>query len=79
RSFGTRWSRKVMPATLQRLMRHADIKTTMAFYVQQEADEIAAGLWREHQPAATTDDEAGPVAGDTATESPSLSSRTTAR
>jgi integrase len=45
RSFGTRWSKKVMPATLQRLMRHADISTTMAFYVQREADDVAAELW----------------------------------
>jgi len=37
-----------MPATLQKLMRHADIKTTMTFYVRQQADEIAADLWRLH-------------------------------
>ncbi|MCA9028675.1 MAG: tyrosine-type recombinase/integrase [Planctomycetaceae bacterium] len=48
RSFGTRWSKRVKPATLQKLMRHADIKTTMDFYVQQDADDIAADLWRDH-------------------------------
>jgi len=47
RSFGTRWSSRVKPAVLQRLMRHADIKTTMAFYVFQEADDVAADLWRQ--------------------------------
>jgi integrase len=31
RSFGTRWARRVMPATLKRLMRHAEIATTMKY------------------------------------------------
>lgn len=53
RSFGTRWSSKVKPAVLQKLMRHADIKTTMEFYVAQEADDISADLWREHKSAQT--------------------------
>jgi integrase len=48
RSFGTRWARRVMPATLQLLMRHADISTTMTFYVEIGADEIAADLWANH-------------------------------
>ena len=50
RSFGTRWSKKVRPATLQKLMRHADIKTTMDYYVDQEADEIAEDLWQQYSP-----------------------------
>ena len=29
RAFGTRWARRVMPATLKKLMRHADIGTTL--------------------------------------------------
>ena len=49
RSFGTRWSKRVMPAVLQRLMRHADIKTTMEYHVRQNADDIAADLWRQHE------------------------------
>jgi integrase len=48
RSFGTRWASRVKPATLQKLMRHADIKTTMEFYVDQDADDIADELWRTH-------------------------------
>ena len=44
RSFGTRWSRQVMPAILQKLMRHADIKTTMEFYVSHDADDIGEQL-----------------------------------
>lgn len=45
RSFGFRWSRKVMPAVLQELMRHASIETTMTFYVGSNAQETARSLW----------------------------------
>jgi integrase len=45
RSFGTRWAKRVMPAVLQRLMRHASINTTMRYYVTLDADEVADGLW----------------------------------
>ena len=37
RSFGTRWATRLMPADLQVLMRHANIQTTMAFYVTRNA------------------------------------------
>jgi len=45
RSFGTRWSSRVKPATLQLLMRHASIETTLKYYVAQDADELAEELW----------------------------------
>lgn len=45
RAFGQRWSRKVMPAVLKDLMRHADINTTMRFYVGGEAEETARMLY----------------------------------
>lgn len=45
RSFGTRWSSKVKPATLQLLMRHKSIETTLKYYVAQDADEVADELW----------------------------------
>ncbi|MDY0169176.1 MAG: site-specific integrase, partial [Thermoguttaceae bacterium] len=48
RSFGSRWARKVMPAVLQRLMRHSHISTTMSFYVALDADSIGDDLWAEH-------------------------------
>jgi integrase len=48
RAFGTRWARRVMPAVLQRLMRHASIQTTMGYYVDLDADELAAELWSKH-------------------------------
>lgn len=45
RAFGTRWSKRVMPALLQKLMRHATIETSMKFYVEHNADDISADLW----------------------------------
>jgi integrase len=45
RSFGNRWAKRVMPAVLQRLMRHASIQTTMTYYVALDADEVADELW----------------------------------
>jgi len=35
-----------MPAILRRLMRHADIQTTMSYYVDLDAAEIADTLWQ---------------------------------
>ncbi len=48
RSFGTRWANRVKPATLKLLMRHKSIETTMKYYVDQDADEIADQLWSQH-------------------------------
>ena len=45
RAFGTRWAKKVMPAVLRQLMRHRSIDTTMAYYVDLEADDVADELW----------------------------------
>ena len=46
RTFGTRWSFKVRPIILQRLMRHANITTTLKYYVDQDADDVSAELWK---------------------------------
>lgn len=46
RSFATRWAQKVKPVTLKALMRHSDIKTTLAYYVGLTSDDIAGELWR---------------------------------
>ena len=46
RAFGFRWSRKVMPAVLKEIMRHASVETTMTFYVGQNAEATAAELWK---------------------------------
>ncbi|WP_442484774.1 tyrosine-type recombinase/integrase [Aeoliella sp. SH292] len=54
RAFGTRLSRRpnMSVARLKSLMRHADIATTMAYYVEEQCDELADALWENHKPAA---------------------------
>lgn len=49
RSFGTRWASLVMPAELQRLMRHESIETTMKYYVGRSAEDLAESLWNRHR------------------------------
>lgn len=65
RAFGTRWSKRVMPATLQKLMRHASIETTMRYYVEHHSDDVSADLWRWQS------NELGSVAPETKTAAPS--------
>jgi integrase len=48
RSFGTRWASRVKPATLQLLMQHKSIETTMKYYVCQDSDDVADELWSEY-------------------------------
>jgi integrase len=48
RSFGTRWAKRVKPATLQLLMRHRSIETTMKYYVHLTADDVADELWHSY-------------------------------
>jgi integrase len=45
RAFGTRWARRIMPAVLRRLMRHSNIGTTMAYYVDLDSADVADDLW----------------------------------
>ena len=49
RSFGTRWAGRVKPATLQLLMRHKSIETTLKYYVAQDADDVADELWKGYK------------------------------
>lgn len=51
RSFGTRWAARVMPAQLKELMRHTSIDTTMRYYVQTEATELASAVWDAYRKA----------------------------
>jgi integrase len=44
RAFCTRWASRVMPAVLRRLARHANIATTLAYYVDLDADAIGDEL-----------------------------------
>ena len=66
RSFCSRWARKVMPATLQRLARHSNIVTTMGYYVSLTADEMASDLWTAHKTGQT--ESQGNILGDSAPE-----------
>ncbi len=34
-----------MPATLKQLMRHSSIDTTMKYYVDLDAEDVASDLW----------------------------------
>ena len=45
RSFGDRWSQKVMPQMLMTLMRHESIDTTLRFYVGHDAEKIGEEIW----------------------------------
>jgi len=54
RSFGTRWASRVKPATLQLLMRHKSIETTLKYYVDQDGDDVADELWKAHSPRSNT-------------------------
>ena len=54
RSFGTRWARKVKVDRLQIMMRHDDIQTTLRYYAQADAEEVAAELFALHDEEQTT-------------------------
>jgi integrase len=45
RAFATRWAPRVKPPTLQLLMRHSSIETTLRYYVAQDAAEVGDELW----------------------------------
>lgn len=44
RAFGLRWSARVIPATLQQLMRHESIETTMRYCLGRDAIAVADAL-----------------------------------
>lgn len=45
RAFATRMAQRVMPMTLQRLMRHADLTTTLRYYVGLSSVDAGRELW----------------------------------
>lgn len=45
RAFGQRWARQLPPLELKKLMRHSSIETTMAYYVDLDADDLAGRFW----------------------------------
>ena len=46
RSFGTRWASRARPKVLKDLMRHQSLQTTLGFYADEEADEVADSAWQ---------------------------------
>jgi integrase len=49
RSFGERWSTRVMPQVLMAMMRHESIGTTMRFYVGRNANTTADAAWAAYE------------------------------
>jgi integrase len=45
RSFGERWSMRVMPQVLMQMMRHEEISTTLKYYVGRNAQKAADAVW----------------------------------
>lgn len=45
RAFGSRWSAQLMPPILKQLMRHADISTTLKYYVGSSTADAGRALW----------------------------------
>ncbi|MCC6124719.1 MAG: site-specific integrase [Pirellulales bacterium] len=70
RAFGTRWAKRITTPVLQRLMRHANIQTTMSFYVNLDAEEIADNLWADFGQEKPQN---GNTCGNTPTEKPLIS------
>jgi hypothetical protein len=67
---GNRWAKKCFPAVLQKLMRHADISTTMSYYVNINAEDIADGLWAAYEQEKAQN---GNTCGNTEAEKPCIS------
>ena len=49
RSFGERWSTRVMPQVLMAIMRHESIETTMRYYVGRNATTTADAVWQTYR------------------------------
>ncbi len=59
RSFGERWSRRVLPQVLQEMMRHETIQTTLKYYVGQNAKRTAADIWAAYDSTRSLGDTLG--------------------
>ena len=65
RSFGERWSYRVVPRVLKELMRHESIATTEKFYLGQNAQKTAAILWEQHRSGSSSPKVVSATLGDT--------------
>lgn len=45
RAFGQRWAKVVRPMTLQKMMRHSSLQTTLDYYVDLEDEDVGRELW----------------------------------
>jgi len=45
RSFGLRWAARVRPLTLQKMMRHSSMDTTLRYYVDQQVTDVESEIW----------------------------------
>lgn len=45
RTFGERWAKRVMPAVLQKIMRHSKIETTLRYYVQLDVESVMDAMY----------------------------------
>jgi hypothetical protein len=52
-----------MPAVLRRLMRHANVQTTMQYYVDLDVDEMADDLWANYPATAGGNPPSGNISG----------------
>lgn len=72
RTFGDRWSARVMPPQLMRMMRHAEIQTTLRYYVGRNAEATNLEIRRAYDRYMGTHSEAkaamGTLLGDQAPE-----------
>ena len=64
RSFGNRWAKRVPTPVLMRLMRHENIQTTMAYYVDLDASELAEELYSLQGRCSTVSGTVGPADGE---------------
>lgn len=51
RSFGVRWSERLLPQHLKELMRHEAIETTLKYYVGRDAKRTAGIVWNAYRDA----------------------------
>ena len=68
RGFCTRWAKLVMPPVLRRLARHASVQTTLSYYVDLDAADLAEDLWTKHPTTPDNTVEAGNTFGNNGQE-----------
>ena len=70
RSFGDRWSYRVLPRVLKELMRHESIATTERYYLGHNAQATAAIMWEKYRQESSSPNVASATLGDTSAIEP---------